>query len=496
MEESTKNTNQPDILNIKNKSRVYGFWAIPASVIILGLSIAYLYHWGGFLHRFTQGISGFILMYIGNFAMYLLAGYAVLRGGNKVPRKVTFTTVLCVLFFAIFFRVQLSKHPPYLSTDAYRYVWDGRVQSAGINPYKYSPDSPELEYLRDDVIYPKINRPGSRTPYPPVGQAIFNGVYSVRPLSVQAFKATISCFDIITTLALMLLLWRAGMNPARAIIYAWHPLVLWEGAHSGHIDGAFIAFIVLAFLAWSYKKQVLAGSALALAAMVKFYPAILLLLFFKPISDNSGPPPGSLPVTREDTWMRRVTVALLDWKGIKLVLAFILTIIIAYIPYWPAGLKYISNELQEEGFVDEGKRFFILGLIRKLVHVPTNVYLMVAVLTLVGLGVWWVFRSRRSVLDLAGCAMTMIGLFLILTSPRYPWYFLWIIPFLCLVPRVGWMYLTGVSVLLYLTWFKPDMYPHIPLWMGLSIYLPATVLLIWDLYRSGRTNRINSRFQL
>ena len=63
---------------------------------------------------------------------------------------------------------------PRTSDDAYRYVWDGRVQAAGINPYRYAPADPALAELRDDAIFPKINRAEyAVTIYPPVAQMFF-----------------------------------------------------------------------------------------------------------------------------------------------------------------------------------------------------------------------------------------------------------------------------------------------------------------------------------
>jgi alpha-1,6-mannosyltransferase len=63
-----------------------------------------------------------------------------------------------VLGLAIALRALLLTAPPILSTDIYRYVWDGRVQAAGIDPYRYIPADPALASLRDPVVYPQINR--------------------------------------------------------------------------------------------------------------------------------------------------------------------------------------------------------------------------------------------------------------------------------------------------------------------------------------------------
>ena len=43
-------------------------------------------------------------------------------------------TLGVIIIFAGCFRAQLVNKRPYLSTDTYRYIWDGRVQAAGIKP--------------------------------------------------------------------------------------------------------------------------------------------------------------------------------------------------------------------------------------------------------------------------------------------------------------------------------------------------------------------------
>src|SRR6185369_17748567 len=100
-----------------------------------------------------------------------------------------------------------------------------------------------------------------------------------RPMSVTTMKAMMASFDLLTMLLLMLVLSRSGLDPARAIIFAWHPLLIFEGAHSGHIEAVFIAFLALALFAWSRRNDALTGVALALATLVKFYPVLLLPAF-------------------------------------------------------------------------------------------------------------------------------------------------------------------------------------------------------------------------
>jgi hypothetical protein len=115
-------------------------------------------------------------------------------------------------------------------------------------------------------------------------------------------------------------------------------------------------------------------------------------------------------------------------------------------------------------------------------------------LAIVGLGLWRITRIKRDAIDVARAAVALIGLYLLLTTPRYPWYYAWIIPFLCFVPRAGWLYLTGATILLYLLWYIPNVYPHLPVWLGAAVYGPALALLAWDYVKARRLD--NARAQL
>lgn len=466
-------------------------WAVPILLVSLGLASAWLYYWARDLHRFTQWIAAYISLFTGQLGIYLLACYAVLRNPAPTSRTVSRITIAIVIVFAALFRIELVAQRPYLSSDAYRYVWDGRVQAAGINPYRYIPTAEELKPLRDTAIYPQINRADyAPTPYPPMAQAIYFGVYLAYPLSVTAFKVAMSFFDLLTALAVMIVLKRLELDPARAIIFAWHPLLIFESAHSGHVEAPFIAFLALALLAWTYKRPALTGISIGFAAMVKFYPALLLpVFFFNP--DRSAVEKAGLRSVR--AWLASIRDSLTEKKNLLLLAAFVITVVLAYVPYWSVGLGVfgsLPNEFREEGFVDKGGRYFMLVLLRTLLPAPTSVFLAAAALALGGMGLWQMVRAKRNAMDVARGAVALIGIYLMITTPRYSWYYAWILPFLCFIPNIGWIYLTGASVLLYLLWYIPHAYPDLPLWLGASLYLPALALLFWKRRRDGRLKTI------
>ena len=113
-------------------------------------------------------------------ALWLLA-VAIVRRGRLPPR-----TIWLVLGVAVAMRLLTLTAPPVLSSDLYRYVWDGRVQLAGINPYRYLPAADELAFLRDDAVYPHINRAEyALSVYPPAAQVIFALAAVVTPGRVR-----------------------------------------------------------------------------------------------------------------------------------------------------------------------------------------------------------------------------------------------------------------------------------------------------------------------
>src|SRR3954467_15419637 len=110
----------------------------------------------------------------------IASGFLTIAATQFSATAPTRTGLFVVLGFALAMCLLLVGEEPFLSTDLYRYIWDGRVQAAGINPYAYVPADPALAALRDAAIYPHINRADyAVTAYPPVAQMFFLAVTRV-----------------------------------------------------------------------------------------------------------------------------------------------------------------------------------------------------------------------------------------------------------------------------------------------------------------------------
>ncbi|MDQ3174703.1 MAG: hypothetical protein M3Q91_13520, partial [Acidobacteriota bacterium] len=126
------------------------------------------------LYRVSLGAKGgddiewFIKLALFQSLIYLLAAWMIVRA------RLSRSTLMIVVVFAALFRLSILFAPPFLSDDIYRYVWDGRVQATGVNPYRYIPADEALAPLRDEKIYPRINRRDyAHTIYPPGAQIIY-----------------------------------------------------------------------------------------------------------------------------------------------------------------------------------------------------------------------------------------------------------------------------------------------------------------------------------
>ncbi len=364
--------------------------------------------------------GGWVL--IGAFALGGLGAWGASRVADGADRRSALTIILVG---AVAMRLALLFVEPYLSTDIYRYIWDGRVQAAGINPYRFVPNAPELAQLRDAAIFPLINRASyAPTIYPPVAQAIFLAITRLGE-NVLVMKLGLLACEAATVAALLALLERLGAPPTSIAAYAWHPLPIWEIAGNGHVDAAMIALLMAGLLLFVRGRTILAGVAATLGALVK--PAALLALpvFWRP-------------------W---------DWR---LPLAVAATIALAYLPYLSVGagvLGFLPAYLQEEGFASgSGSGFKLLWLAERMAGPLTHgsvLYIGFAALVMMGLALAASFRSDRSDGATIRSLAWLLVAFLVLSSPHYPWYFLVLVPFLALAPSLTAWVLTLGGVLFY-----------------------------------------------
>jgi alpha-1,6-mannosyltransferase len=199
---------------------------------------------------------------------------------DRVSARSRQALLLCLALAALW-RVPLLLTPPTLSTDVYRYVWDGRIQRLGYNPYLVVPDDPAHRELHTPETR-LMNHPGLPTPYPAGAELFFRAVMTVHE-SARAMKLAAAICDVASAVVLLLWLASSGRNPWWVLAYAWNPLVSLEGAGNGHVDLFGTLCLVLTAFSLSRGRRTIAALALALGIAVKFLPAVLLPLFWRRI---------------------------------------------------------------------------------------------------------------------------------------------------------------------------------------------------------------------
>jgi hypothetical protein len=385
-------------------------------------------------HRHNRFYPVLILLSISGIPFALAVWWTFQR--KKFPAH----TLLIILIGGALFRLILVPlDPPRLSTDIYRYIWDGRLQGAGINPYLYVPVDPRLAGLRDDSIYPNINRKEyAHTIYPPVAQIFFFVVTRVMQ-SIPGFKGVLVLLDLVTMGLVAATLRAIGQPAERVIVYAWHPLPIFEFGGSGHIDALMICFIALALFARARRKFGIAGFALGAATLVKFIPVILLPAIYQ-------------------RWGKRLPIA------------FATTIVVCYVPcVLSAGtgvLGFLPQYVKEEG-LESGERYYLLVLIDYIlgwcgvVHdLPPVVFTSMALAVLGAIAIWAFYRQApfgRENCEAQGqwifSAFVLALTFFTLLSSYYPWYYSSLALFLCFVPNSAALALTLITWPLYRSLF-------------------------------------------
>jgi alpha-1,6-mannosyltransferase len=409
--------------------------------VLLGLT------WAGVVLQKHDNLPAFIAVALVQGIVYLAAVWIVSRIESRR------STIVAVLVIAGLLRISVVFTAPYLSDDVYRYIWDGRVQAAGINPYRFVPSDKQLQALRDPAIYPHINRRDyARTIYPPAAEVVFLAVTRISE-SVTWMKLAMVGLEAIAIGLIIKLLSARHLPAERVLIYAWHPLALWEIAGSGHVEALLVALIVLALWCRSRDLRPLTGVALAGAALVKLFPVVLFPAFYR-------------------RW---------DWK---MPMAMAATFLVAYVPYAGIGagaLGFLPGYFQEEGLI-HGWGIFPLSVATRLFGLPEasgKAYLIFAATILAALGLFLVMRKTAPSNENYVSGTLLLALtFTVLLSAHYAWYFLWLVPILCFRVYVPALYLTLASFLLYelLLHTSGSVFFRI----GTLLYVPFLLLVLID----------------
>lgn len=418
------------------------------------------------LDHFTRQGYAYLLYFGVAFVLYLLAvsllWYVEIDAAGGL--------LVGIFAVALLMRAPLWFTEPTLSTDVWRYLWDGRLLTYGLNPYAARVDSPALDSLATP-LRTRVAHQWMASPYPPAAQLAFGGVYTLFPESATAMQVAFTSFDLAAGAVLTVLLKRLKRPTGRALLYLWNPLIVLEFAHSAHIDSLMTLFVLLALLWMIDGRETLSMGALAFATLTKFLPALLLPVF-----------------VRRWGWRRTLIYGAL--------------VVLAYLPFIGAGLGLgaspdgtgIFGAVRIYTFdwkTNDGLFYWLVeGFERFGVDQPVHVAKALGLAVLAGLGIWVLWRTTKQRpgdvhQTITGAALIVSG-YLLLTAALFPWYLTWLIALLPLLPMrrlgawwlfmIGWLYFSAAVNLSYLFYLDP-VNPREIEWIRRVEYWPLFVLL-------------------
>jgi len=375
----------------------------------------------------------------------ILAGFLLLCAALAYaaqPTTVRRERAVCglVMIFALGARLPYLAKGPIRSSDVYRYMWDGKLQRRGINPYIYAPNDSRVKRYRTNY-HQYINNLGVKTLYPPTSELLFRLAAEVGEDSVVVYKSLFVLFDLGTTLVLFALFPLLRRPPSLAVLYAWNPLVISEFAGNAHHDGLGIFFLTLAiyltFRARGPEKELWPAAALAVATMAKGYTIFLV------------------PFVAQCRGFRFRSFLL--WFG--------LVVLILLLPYAGAGRDLLSglSEYSARWERNDSLFYLISNFLAYLIADWRPVARVVVAGLLLSYTALMGMSARREPADSRAGDLEMLrrgyyvmALFFFLNPTEYPWYLTWLVPLLAVYPHAGGLLLVAVVSYCYCTWaFNP-----------------------------------------
>jgi alpha-1,6-mannosyltransferase len=201
---------------------------------------------------------------------------------DHAPRRL----IVAAFALAVAFRLPLAIPPVDGNSDLARYVWDGRVQQLGYNPYAVLPADPGMAATHTDQTRMMPSR-NWRTPYLPSAQLFFRLVVGLHDSS-RAMKLALVVCDLLTIVVVWRWLATTGRSEWLALAYAWNPLVVLEIGHSGHIDALGTLWIATSAYWLSRQRTALSSIAFVFAVTTKLLPIVLLPLYWKRVRVRDG----------------------------------------------------------------------------------------------------------------------------------------------------------------------------------------------------------------
>jgi alpha-1,6-mannosyltransferase len=375
---------------------------------------------------------------------YLLAIREFFSTPRLPPQVIVFGLILSALW-----HLQFLGMPPGPDDDIHRYVWDGRLQRLGYDPYLIVPSDPAFSNLHTSETR-TLNHPDVPSPYPAGAELFFRAVTAINE-STFALKVAFVFCDFAIVLVLLDILRRSREGMHWVLAYAWHPLLATDVAGSGHIDIVGVMFLLLSFAALGRRWRAVAAVTFGLAVAVKLLPIVLLPLY---------------------------------WKRVRIVDGILAIIVVGllYLPFLRSGwipIGSLGTYVQSFRFNDP-----VFAALER----AAAPQLVAAMAVLVGFLVAIWMRARPQPLSADAFAWPIAGS-LLCAPVVYPWYLLWLLPFVRSISTLPIFVWTLSIIPTYVVWYLRSLgHPWLlPDWVTMleygSVAATGAFVLVWRLTR-------------
>ncbi len=384
------------------------------------------------LSDLRRGFPTYAALTIGATLLLYLGLWAIERRDVAVsPRQ--------ILVGALLLRLALLPMSPMLSDDVYRYLWDGRLVAAGIDPYPYVPADPTLARYHD-TLYRLQGYPTTNTIYPPGAQLLFAAAVATGslfgdpyPAGYLVWKGMLLLAEMVAIGALLGVLRGMRLPPRRAILYAWHPLAVVELAGQGHTDALWVLALALALWGYAAGRGGRGLPALALGGALRLHPLTAIPLWLR--------------------FMRRPERNV----GLLLSLPFLALLALLLTPGRLGAYLEVLTRFTNFYEFNGGLYYAIKSGVDTLGLAPSNRIaggIATLLQLLVMVAVWCRPVERREVGSLAGRLLLVVSAQLALGAKVHVWYMVAPLALLPLTgdarPRAAWCWVALIAPLTYL----------------------------------------------
>ncbi len=420
----------------------------------------------------------------GAFALFLLAAAALFAAYGVAARACSGERrppggplVLLALGFPVLFHFILIFAYPVGAADVFIYVTHGRMLALhGLNPMVIP-----ATQIPGDAAVALTAQPYHTSTYGPLWVVLSAGVTRLWP-DILANLLSLKVVVAVAWLAAMAMVYGVlrRREPKRAlagaVLVGWNPLGVYEVAANGHNDALLGPLLVLVLVLAGGARPALAGIPLAVAALLKFVPLVLV------------------PLLAVEVWRRRAWGGLLPAVALSAVIA-----LAAYAPFWAGEATFSGLRLQAGQFTTSVAKLLHLTLEERAGSEAAGQVARAVTLSLflgatVGIGRAMVRRGWPLTL----AATLLLAAYLALVAWWFqPWYLLWLLPLaaltqVALVRRlvVLWSCTAGLTygVFVYVWVMNADRLSYSDVqWIATSVlYLPLLSYAAWSWWRLKR----------